>query len=52
MPLCRFGNNETSIYRNIEVMLGKYLRRVGPNKCGFWEIREVVICNGNEEMNQ
>jgi len=30
----------TSISRNIEAMRGKYLRRVGPNKGGFWEIIE------------
>lgn len=30
--------SETSIYRNIEAMRGKYLRRVGPDKGGFWEI--------------
>ena len=34
------GISETSIYRNIEVMRGKYLRRVGPDKGGFWEIIE------------
>ena len=32
------GISETSIYRNIEDMRGKYLRRVGPDKGGFWEI--------------
>lgn len=32
------GINETSIYRNIEVMRGRYLRRVGPDNGGFWEI--------------
>lgn len=32
------GLSETSIWRNIEVMRGKYLRRVGPDKGGFWEI--------------
>ena len=32
------GISETSIYRNIEVMRGKYLRRVGPDKGGFWEV--------------
>ena len=32
------GISETSIYRNIEVMRDKYLRRVGPDKGGFWEI--------------
>ena len=34
------GISETSIYRNIEAMRGKYLRRVGPDKGGFWEIIE------------
>ena len=32
------GISETSIYRNIEAMRGKYLCRVGPDKGGFWEI--------------
>lgn len=32
------GISETSIYRNIKAMRGKYLRRVGPDKGGFWEI--------------
>ena len=32
------GISETSIYRNIEVMRGRYLRRVGPDNGGFWEI--------------
>ena len=32
------GISETSIYRNIEAMRGRYLRRVGPDKGGFWEI--------------
>lgn len=32
------GISETSIYRNIEAMRGKYLRRVGHDKGGFWEI--------------
>ena len=32
------GISETSVYRNIEMMRGKYLRRVGPDKGGFWEI--------------
>ncbi len=32
------GISQTSIYRNIESMRGKYLRRVGPDKGGFWEI--------------
>ena len=27
-----------SIMRNIDNMRGKYLRRVGPDKGGFWEI--------------
>ncbi len=32
------GIREISIWRNIEAMRGKYLRRVGPDKGGFWEI--------------
>ena len=32
------GISETSIYRNIEAMRGKYLRRVGPDKGGIWDI--------------
>lgn len=32
------GISENSISRNIEAMCDKYLRRVGPNKGGFWEI--------------
>ena len=32
------GISETSIYRNIEAMRGKFLRRVGPDKGGFWEV--------------
>ena len=32
------GISETSIYRNIEAMRGKYLRRVGHDKGGFWEV--------------
>ena len=32
------GISENSISRNIEAMRDKYLRRVGPNKGGFWEI--------------
>lgn len=34
------GISYTSISRNIETMRGKYLRRVGPDKGGFWEIIE------------
>ena len=34
------GISENSISRNIEAMRGKYLRRVGPDKGGFWEIIE------------
>ena len=34
------GISETSIYRNIEVMRGRYLRRIGPDNGGFWEIIE------------
>ncbi len=32
------GIREISIWRNIEAMRGKYLRRVGSNKSGFWEM--------------
>ncbi len=32
------GISENSISRNIEALRGKYLRRVGPDKGGFWEI--------------
>ena len=32
------GISENSISSNIEAMRDKYLRRVGPNKGGFWEI--------------
>ena len=32
------GISENSISRNIETMRGKYLRRVGPDKGGFWEV--------------
>ena len=32
------GVSENSIWRNIEAMRGKYLRRVGPDKGGFWEV--------------
>lgn len=32
------GISNTSVYRNIEAMRGKFLRRVGPDKGGFWEI--------------
>ena len=32
------GIREISIWRNIDAMRGKYLRRVGPDKGGFWEI--------------
>lgn len=34
------GLNASSIMRNIEKMRGKYLRRVGSDKNGFWEIIE------------
>ena len=30
--------NASTIMRNIERMRGKYLRRVGSDKDGFWEI--------------
>lgn len=32
------GIKDVSVWRNIEAMRGKYLRRVGPDKGGFWEI--------------
>lgn len=32
------GISENSISRNIEALRGKYLRRVGPDKGGFWEV--------------
>ena len=32
------GISVNSIMRNIEIMRGKYLRRVDPDKGGFWEI--------------
>ena len=32
------GLNASTIMRNIEKMRGKYLRRVGSDKNGFWEI--------------
>ena len=34
------GISATSIMRNIEYMRNKYLRHVGPNNGGFWEIIE------------
>ena len=34
------GISVNSIMRNIDYMRGKYLRRVGPDKGGFWEIIE------------
>ena len=34
------GLHPSSVSRNIEAMRGKYLRRVGPDKGGFWEIIE------------
>ena len=34
------GISTTAISNNIEAMRGKYLRRVGPDKGGFWEIIE------------
>ena len=36
------GISIAAISANIEVMRGKYLRRVGPDKGGFWE----VLCEG------
>ena len=35
------GISTAAISNNIEVMRGKYLRRVGPDKGGFWEIIEL-----------
>ena len=32
------GISTATISNNIESMRGKYLRRVGPNKGGFWDI--------------
>ena len=32
------GISTTSVYRNIEAMRGKYVRRIGLDKGGFWEI--------------
>lgn len=34
------GLHPSSVWRNIEAMRGKYLRRVGPDNGGFWEILE------------
>ena len=34
------GISTAAISNNIEAMRGKYLRRVGPDKDGFWEIIE------------
>jgi ATP-dependent DNA helicase RecG len=34
------GISVAAISANIEYMRGKYLRRVGPDKGGFWEIIE------------
>ena len=34
------GISETSVYRNVEAMRGKYLHRIGSDKGGFWEIIE------------
>lgn len=32
------GLHPSAVSRNIEAMRGKYLRRVGPDKGGFWEV--------------
>lgn len=32
------GLHPSSVWRNIEAMRGKFRRRVGPDKGGFWEI--------------
>ena len=34
------GISYTAVGSNIKAMRGKYLRRIGPNKGGFWEIIE------------
>ena len=34
------GISTAAISNNIEAMRGKYLRRVGPDKGGFWEVIE------------
>ena len=34
------GVNASTIMRNIEFMRNRYLRRVGSDKNGFWEIIE------------
>lgn len=34
----KLGLHPSSVWRNIETMRGKFLRRVGPDKGGFWEI--------------
>ena len=38
IELAAVGISATSIKRNIEYMRNKYLRRVGPDNGGFWEI--------------
>ena len=38
IELAAVGISVTSIMRNIEYMRNKYLRRVGPDSGGFWEI--------------
>ena len=37
------GISATSIMRNIEYMRNKYLRRVGPDNGGFWEIIDYLL---------
>lgn len=53
------GIHETTVMRNIEAMRGKYLRRVGSDKNGFWEMlaiseteNEIVNETENEIVNE
>lgn len=53
------GIQETTVMRNIEVMRGKYLRRVGSDKKGFWEMltireaeKEIVNETEKEIVNE
>ena len=34
----QLGMNTSAVSRNIEAMRGKIIRRVGPDKGGFWEV--------------
>jgi len=49
MELAAVGISFTSIMRNIEYMRNKYLRRVGPDNGGFWEI---IDYNAAHKPNQ